>query len=459
MTEPFAARLRAAGLSEAACAQKLDLLARVHAALQAVEPPPARGAREGALYVPGRIEVLGKHTDYAGGRSLVCACERSFVARWRARADGTVRVVDVVNGATLVVPPPGEDGGEARGPGGATYVHAAVRRLRRHFPDVATGVDLALGSDLPRAAGLSSSSALVVTVALAVIEAGGLREQPLWRHHIAGPEDLAAYLATIENGHGFGTLPGDHGVGTFGGSEDHVAILTSVAGTLGQWRFCPPRLERTVALPRDLAFVVAASGVAAEKTGAALQEYNRASALAADLVATWNRVTGRRDRTLAEALDASPEARREMWAIVAAVVDDAALRAALLARLDQFAEESAEIVPAGAAALARGDTATFGVFVLRSHLAGVRGLANLVPETAALTDLAREAGALAASPFGAGFGGSVWALVEAAQAARVAAGWRDRYVQAFPGRAAAAHFFVTGAGPGVVLSQPGERTP
>jgi len=30
------------------------------------------------IFVPGRIEVLGKHTDYAGGRSLVCATERGF---------------------------------------------------------------------------------------------------------------------------------------------------------------------------------------------------------------------------------------------------------------------------------------------------------------------------------------------------------------------------------------------
>ncbi len=450
MTGTTGRRLREAGLSSAAVDARLALLDRVEAALGAMEPATHGGGPEGALYVPGRIEVLGKHTDYAGGRSLVCACERGFVARWRARGDQRVVAVDAVHGTRVEVPSP-DEAGAATAPGGATYVQATVRRLRRHFPCAPFGLDLAFGSDLPRAAGLSSSSALVVTVALAAIEAAGLREQPPWRAHIAGDEDLAGYLATIENGLGFGTLPGDGGVGTFGGSEDHVAILTSVAGALGQWRFCPIQLERCVRLPPGLTFVVAASGVAAEKTGAALTRYNRASLLAADLVATWNRVTGRHDVTLAGVFDSGPEALTEMRAIVAAVVDDGELRRALLARLDQFAEESLEIVPAASAALARGDLETFGLFVLRSHLAAARGLANVVPETEALTEMARGEGAHAASPFGAGFGGSVWALVDHQRADQFLAAWRDRYLRAFAAHAGTATFFVTGAGPAAMV--------
>src|SRR3954469_11127256 len=45
-----------------------------------------------AWWVPGRIEFLGKHTDYAGGRSLVCATERGFAVVARPRADDKVRV-------------------------------------------------------------------------------------------------------------------------------------------------------------------------------------------------------------------------------------------------------------------------------------------------------------------------------------------------------------------------------
>ncbi len=451
MSRAFAARLGEAGLAEGALREKLALLDRVDAALETIDADGRAARRTGTLFVPGRIEVLGKHTDYAGGRSLVCACERGFVARWRAREDGRVVALDAVHGTRVEIPAPGEAHGAADRSGGATYVRAAVGRLRAHFPGADIGLDLAFASDLPRAAGMSSSSALVVTTALAAIEAAGLRDEPAWRQNIGGVEDLAGYLATIENGRAFGTLPGDDGVGTFGGSEDHVAILTSVAGTVGQWAFCPARLERTVRLPPGLTFVVAASGVAAEKTGAALASYNRAATLAADLVATWNRVTGRRDLTLADAVGASPEARADMRAIVAVVVDDAELRTALLARLDQFAEESLEIVPAAASALAAGDLATFGVFVLRSHLAAARGLRNVVPETAALVELARQSGAHAATAFGAGFGGSVWALVDAENAEAFARGWRSRYLDQFAARDASSHFFVTGPGPAAVL--------
>src|SRR3954469_22282525 len=44
------------------------------------------------LWVPGRIEFLGKHTDYAGGRSLLCAIERGFCVVAAPRADPLVRI-------------------------------------------------------------------------------------------------------------------------------------------------------------------------------------------------------------------------------------------------------------------------------------------------------------------------------------------------------------------------------
>jgi galactokinase len=74
-------------------------------------------------------------------------------------------------------------------------------------------------------------------------------------------------------------------------------------------------------------------------------------------------------------------------------------------------------------------------------------LHNQIPETVFLARRARELGAVAASAFGAGFGGSVWALVarrEAeALAARLAADYRER----FPQHADLAEVFVTQAGP------------
>jgi galactokinase len=70
------------------------VLASVRAALA----PMSDGPEWRAYFVPGRIEVLGKHTDYAGGRSLVCAVEQGLVVGAAPRSDAAVRVVDVATG-------------------------------------------------------------------------------------------------------------------------------------------------------------------------------------------------------------------------------------------------------------------------------------------------------------------------------------------------------------------------
>src|SRR5262245_41203333 len=45
-------------------------------------------------FVPGRIEFLGKHTDYAGGRSLICTIERGFCVVAAPREDDVIRITD-----------------------------------------------------------------------------------------------------------------------------------------------------------------------------------------------------------------------------------------------------------------------------------------------------------------------------------------------------------------------------
>ena len=75
---------------------------------------------------------------------------------------------------------------------------------------------------------------------------------------------------------------------------------------------------------------------------------------------------------------------------------------------------------------------------------GAKLLKNQVPETIFLADQARHLGAAAASAFGAGFGGSVWALVRDEQASEIQRQWSERYADAFPHRAARAAFFRCG---------------
>ena len=118
-----------------------------------------------SVWVPGRIEVLGKHTDYAGGRSLLCTVERGFAVRVAQRSDARIRAVDVATGGaceTALDP-------EARAEAGdwSNYVATVARRLARNFPSARLGVDLAFTSDLPIAAGMSSAIARMIAVFVA----------------------------------------------------------------------------------------------------------------------------------------------------------------------------------------------------------------------------------------------------------------------------------------------------
>ena len=106
--------------------------------------------------------------------------------------------------------------------------------------------------------------------------------------------------------------------------------------------------------------------------------------------------------------------------------------------------------------LAAGDMAEFGRLVDRSQLLSDTLLGNQVPETILLARSARELGAAAASAFGAGFGGSVWALIEADEAKAFLQWWAKHYQQAHPKTAAGAKFFLTSPGPAAFeLAQPG----
>lgn len=396
-------------------------------------------------YVPGRIELLGKHTDYAGGRSLLCAVERGFCVTAVARADNRLRIVDVLapSEAELRVSPD-----QADMPHWRNYPATVARRVARNFgggdgDGPLRGADIALASDLPRSSGLSSSSALIIAIFSVLAEVNALDRQDAYAANIADDDALASYLGCIENGRTFGTLAGDRGVGTHGGSQDHLAIVGSVPGQLVACTFSPVRRERFLPVPDGYTFAIASSGVTASKTGQALERYNRAAASVAAMLTTWRRATGREDATLFDALVSEPSALERLRALLRKAGQDA-----LLGRLEQFRLETFDLIPGATAALAGGDVETFGALVDRSQRAAVHLLGNQVPETVALAAIARDAGAAAASAFGAGFGGSVWALVRAADTAAFLADWRARYLARFPGHAVKAQFFSSGAGAG-----------
>lgn len=391
-------------------------------------------------FVPGRIEVLGKHTDYAGGRSLLCAAERGMCFAVAPRADDRMRVADGRLGETVefVISP------TVRAKPGhwSNYPMTMARRLARNFSagGQLRGADIGLVGDLPLAAGMSSSSAVSVGFYYALADVNGLEQRPEYAANIHAPEDLAGYLGTVENGRTFGTLRGDTGVGLAGGSEDQTAILCCRAGELSQYSFCPVRHERNLALPKGWVFAVAVSGVVADKNAAAQEKYNRAARLMDDVMREWRQATGRPDLWVADAVVSSPDAVAQLRQILAGAPTQ-------LDRFEQFYVESNEIIPAVGDLLAQGDVAGIGPLVDRSMDRAVKLLGNQVPETIGLAASARELGAAAASAFGGGFGGAVWALVRGTGADGFLSRWTDAYRRAFPSRAAAAEFFLTPAAP------------
>jgi galactokinase len=379
--------------------------------------------------VPGRLEVFGKHTDYAGGRTLVCAVPRGFGVAASSRGDGIINVVDARNNERVTLQPARDESFS----GWRNYVHVVARRLGRNFPGASIGADIVFASDLPRASGMSSSSALMISIATALVRIGGLESREEWQSNIRSPLDAAGYYACIENGSSFGSLPGDSGVGTFGGSEDHAAILTGQPGRLSAFRFVPMRPEATCTVPGDWQFVLASSGVPSEKTGSAKEKYNRLSRGTRTLLEIWNREEAPAT-SLGAALASRPDAAATLREIVRHQAVPDWTPEALIKRLDHFVREDAR-VPAALAAFDTTDAVSLGALANGSQEDAETLLENQVPATSNLARSARELGAIGACGFGAGFGGSVWALVERDAAAEFASRWTPHAFVALPGPA------------------------
>ena len=402
---------------------------------------------ETAWRVPGRVEVLGKHTDYAGGSVLVGAVDRAITARARRVEGSPGSLTATTDGGDPVTLRAGVATGLEPGHWGR-YLHTVLDRLTLNFGKGAAA-HLSISSDLPPASGMSSSSALVGATALALASLNGWDEDPRWVESMPDRLSLAGYLAAVEGGRAWRDLPGTSGVGTRGGSEDHTGMLCGTRDRLLLAGFDPMRVERTISFPSQWALVVGVSGVLAHKTGAALEDYNRGPSTVQTVLARWNETTGRADASLAGAVkhlvgDATGEQ----------AAGDPALKDLLRLcdpgyerqRIEQFLIESLVLVPEGARLIAAADPGV-GEVLERSQELADRGLCNQVPQTRLMVSLAREAGAIGASSFGAGWGGSVYALVRADEAEGFAAQWLRAYQDREQGAEQAA-VIVTRPGPG-----------
>jgi galactokinase len=440
-TLSVSAHLIEAGLSPRSAHDKADLFAAAARTLHDAGRNDNKLAI--ATYVPGRIEVMGKHTDYCGGRSLLMATERGMCFIAIPRPDPVIRMFDVTHGRRIEFPF-AADIQPAVGDW-SNYPMTVARRIARNFPGPFRGADIAIAADLPAAAGLSSSSALIIGMFLCLSRVNHLDQHPQYIANLRLCSDLAAYCGTIENGATFGPFEGDSGVGTFGGSQDHTALLCCKSRKLSRYAFCPVRKEGEIDLSEDLTFVVMNSGVVAEKTGSALHKYNAVARRARLLVQLVNDTLGQRFACLADVV-ASPSVGVE--GLRQLLKDHPALdqREQLSTRLEQFLVESEQLIPQAAGLLAAGRYAELGPVLDTSQQLAESHLLNQIPETVALQRTARKLGAHAASAFGAGFGGSVWALVDTESAEPFLREWG----QASRVSAPRAEGFLTLPGPAVI---------
>src|SRR5206468_408502 len=115
------------------------------------------------VQAPGRVNLIGEHTDYNDGLVLPCAIDYRTVIAARVRDDRTVRVMaadydDALDQFDLDAPI-----ARVEAPMWANYVRGVIQQLvRRGLP--MRGMDLAIAGDIPQGAGLSSSASLSVAV-------------------------------------------------------------------------------------------------------------------------------------------------------------------------------------------------------------------------------------------------------------------------------------------------------
>ncbi len=337
---------------------------------------------------PGRVNLMGDHIDYNLLSVLPMALPQSLCMAVRPRSDARIRLQSMdgpfaareFEAAPQVTPFPSGDWGN--------YAGAAVQELAAGRGGAGLrGFDALIDSDIPRAAGLSSSSALVVATGLAFLTANQQSYTVL---------DLAERMARAERY-----------VGTRGGGMDQAIILGAQAGAAARIDFAPLRITQH-AVPQDWRFVVAYSGATAEKSGAAREAYNERAGACAQALRFAADVMGAAQPTYAMLL-----ARHGAQPLLARV--QATMPPRLFRRFRHVVTE-AERVGRAEAALRAADGATFGRLMLESH-ASLRN--DYEVSTAALDGLVEAsvaAGAMGARLTGAGFGGCMVALTDARQA-------------------------------------------
>ena len=363
-----------------------------------------------AAQAPGRLEILGNHTDYNEGVVLSCAVAQTTCFAAVPVKGSVCRIVDFRDNSEMTFDladtgaPPPRDGGR--------YIKGmALELMKRDVPVPA--FDGAIESSVPLSAGMSSSAALETAAGLGLLK---LADSEL------DPAELARAGQAVENGYlGLKTGLLDQFSSIFG--KENAMILSD---------FRSVTVRRTVPLPGEYVFVVINS---MKKHNLVDSEYNvrrrdceEAASVMCQIVPeaktlrdiSWEQLNCARDR-----------------------MNERVFRRAL-----HVVGECTRVIE-GTRLLDAGDAAGFGRLLFESHESSRINFENSTPELDYLVELARSVpGCLGARLSGGGFGGITIHLVERDRAEEYA----RRVVEAYKLRTGiAADFIVCALGGGAKI--------
>lgn len=225
---------------------------------------------------PGRLNAMGRHVDHQGGNCNLMTIGFETIMLVHPREDDIVNVYhfDSENFSgrsfsirhilselpwddwqSVVDSPKLASMFREYGVHWSSYIMAAVMRLQKKFRwQPLFGMDMFVHGNIPMAAGLSSSSSLVVGSAEAAVAVNGLDTCPAQLVSLCGESEWF--------------------VGTRGGSADHAAVKMGRRGSVVKVRFFDFAVEETVLFPEHYALVVCDSGIKARKSSDAKNQYN-----------------------------------------------------------------------------------------------------------------------------------------------------------------------------------------
>lgn len=391
------------------------------------------GTEAQLVRAPGRVNLIGEHTDYNGLPVCPMAISQEIRLAFAPREDNWVELKNInssfpdrrfqINGS--IAPYEKGDWGN--------YVKAAVTGiLAQEKLTKVRGLNILADGEVPIASGLSSSTALVVASALAFLTVNDCS----WERTA-----LAEVLTRAEKF-----------VGTEGGGMDQAAILLAEKDHALRIDFFPLRIQN-LKLPQGYEVLVTKSMIAAPKTASARLMYNQrpmecrlahgmlkkalsghwdeeiASSRLGELSALWKRregeiqglirfglaLFGEENWTLAQIADFLELEPTQVSAEYLQLTDGSVFEEppggfALLPRFRHVISEG-ERVELAQQALEAKDAIAFGKLMDASHASCRDDYLISTPELEELVRLAKEGGAIGARLTGAGFGGCTVSLV------------------------------------------------